>query len=134
MSDSRARLCINNYVVLKPGFTANIGSFFRAYIEDCSNYTTSRSNEISNENVVISKRNHIILYPNPTRGEFSLENKNLEVVNWEVYNQYGTSQFKNRSVVGETINVDLSGKRTGIYFIQLTMKSGEVISKSIIKE
>ncbi len=121
-------------VVLKPGFTANIGSFFRAYIEDCSTYTTSRTNEISNENVVIPKKNHIIIYPNPTRSQFSVENKDLKIINWEIYDQYGTSQLKNRAVLGKTIKVDLSNKRTGIYFMRLTLTSGEVVSKSIIKK
>lgn len=122
-------------VILKPGFKASVGSIFKAYIEDCSSYPSPGRSVVDVENNELDiKEIEVNIYPNPSLGLFSIDNNDLEIVDWEVYDQFGVSQLKNRSVIGKTISVDLTSKRTGIYFVRLMLKSGEIVSKSIIKK
>jgi len=133
-----------NIVYLKPNFHAKEDSNFRAFIEGCGN------NDIKpkKENIEIASLNkgwetkdnlnkvkHLKLYPNPTRGFVYLES-NDDMLSWELSNQYGKTQgyaiLDDKKSHKTTINTN--NLPTGIYFLKIVFKDGEVLMKTLIKE
>lgn len=124
-----------NGVVLKPGFWAKNSSNFRAIIE-CNSDTKAPVTTITNkQEKEIPTEKIINIYPNPTTGHFTIGNSELDIVDWEIMNQYGSKVASNfgKSIQNPTITIDLTNQRTGIYFIRIMKESGNTFSKSIIK-
>lgn len=77
----------------------------------------------------------IKLYPNPTKGNLTIES--LEAIaSWELINVYGNSIRKklvsDESLKKATLNV--SNLATGVYFVKITLKNGNVVTKQLIKD
>ncbi|UKN00146.1 T9SS type A sorting domain-containing protein [Paracrocinitomix mangrovi] len=79
--------------------------------------------------------NQFEMYPNPTSGEFSLifglnEARDMNI---EILNVIGQKVFSNsfNQVKDQTINFDLTGVASGVYFVNI-QSEGETISKKIV--
>lgn len=78
--------------------------------------------------------NAIILYPNPTNGIVNIELKqiNKRIASLRVIDQFGKVISNNKVESGNSEIVNLEGKSTGIYFIQLILDDESKINKKVI--
>ena len=105
-------------------------------VANCGEQTSGESNHITftpnrtgvNDYLLSST----VVYPNPTTGEFRIENSELRIENVEVYDVYGklitTVKVEDNSVV-----IDLSGNASGVYFTRISTEKG-MLTKRIIKK
>jgi hypothetical protein len=122
-------------VLLQPGFHAKSGSTFRAFIEGCSaisNKTGKKSSKISTKNVEEELKNNFTIYPNPSKGIFSVSANNL-INSYRIVNQIGKTTISKPFVNEKDITIDIQKYPLGIYFIQLQLENGEIEMKKIIK-
>jgi subtilisin family serine protease len=122
-------------VSLKPGFKAESGSTFRAYIQGCSaisNKTGKKSSKISTKNVEEELKNNFTIYPNPSTGIFYLSTNNI-ISNYKVINQIGKTILENKTS-NNNFKVSLQKYPSGVYFIQLQFENGEIETRKIIKK
>ena len=105
-------------------------------VANCGEQTSGESNHITftpnrtgvNDYLLSST----VVYPNPTTGEFRIENSELRIENVEVYDVYGklitTVKVEDNSVV-----IDLSDNASGVYFTRISTEKG-VVTKRIVKK
>jgi|SRR5690606_26859916 len=78
----------------------------------------------------------IQVYPNPTRGKFYIEWEK-EVTSLismvEVLSASAIIQANRIESNQNILNVDLTSKQSGIYFIRFTFTDGSIVSKKVIK-
>ena len=76
------------------------------------------------------KKEQFKVYPNPTKGQISIENKNSKSVKYSIlYN------FKGQIIeVFDKSELDLTELDSGIYFLNIITKEGESIVKKIMKQ
>ncbi|WP_299222414.1 zinc-dependent metalloprotease [uncultured Aquimarina sp.] len=122
-------------ITFKPNFDANLGSDFEASIKECSNAQRNLPIAINNKRVnysFIKDGNNLIVYPNPSRGNITIEYpfSNLDSYQIELYNYLGSKMLE-KSVSKSNNIVDLEILPNGIYFIKLFDKQS-VITKEII--
>ena len=76
--------------------------------------------------------NSTVLYPNPTTGQFRIENSELRIENVEVYDVFGkllnSVEMNDHSTV-----IDVSGYAAGIYFTRIYTDKG-VVTRRIVKK
>jgi len=87
---------------------------------------------------VSGNNNEVIIYPNPSNGEYSIlySNKNRELPTLEVINVLGQVVYSSiLSGYGSnlTANLDLSNQPNGMYLIRIN-NGTEVIAKKVVKE
>jgi len=74
------------------------------------------------------------LYPNPSRGDFSLSGRNLTgATQVEVYNQLGQQVFGQAFDANGEINVQTSGLSTGVYIVRVKTENTQESFKLQIK-
>jgi hypothetical protein len=130
----------NNSIVLKPGFTVS-GSDVRFRIKPCPPLTTgcvickdAQVDELANQMTV--ETNELIVYPNPTTGNFVVELKTETDL---------ISKIEVLSSVGKLVDIwynvdnffqelDLSNEPDGFYFVRIFTKNGKTFSAKIIKQ
>ncbi|MCF6306362.1 MAG: glycoside hydrolase family 9 protein [Flavobacteriaceae bacterium] len=71
----------------------------------------------------------ISIYPNPTKNTFTINLKNETLEKAFIYNQLG-QQVKEIT----TNEVNISNLHKGIYFVKITLQSGEITVKKVIKK
>ena len=71
------------------------------------------------------------LHPNPTTGLVTITGENLKAA--EVFNTLGQN-VATATGEGETMQVDLSGLPTGVYFVNVTDKDGRKCVRKVVKE
>jgi ELWxxDGT repeat protein len=79
--------------------------------------------------VLMDDANTISIFPNPTRGVFSIQSK-VPILKFEIYNTYG-------ALMGRLINnntFDLSACSTGMYYVKAFDENGSIQLKKIIKK
>ena len=72
------------------------------------------------------------IYPNPTTGQFTIENSELRIENVEVYDVYG-KLIKTVKVEDYKAIVDLTANASGIYFARIYTDKG-MVTKQIVKK
>lgn len=72
------------------------------------------------------------IYPNPTNGKLTIENRELKIENVSVYNMLGERVYQSNTNQQQT-TIDLSSQPAGIYFIEIKSEN-EKVFKKIIKE
>lgn len=140
-SDSRVSLIAGNSITLNPGFRAEAGSDFRAFIASCTNSTTLKSAKISNNQIETSLfldsiktaplNLELTAYPNPFRDILTLRFKvkeKEEVVSLTISNQFGVVLMKpiDSKLYSEGIhyeNISSADMPCGMYFYKI--KIGE---------
>ena len=76
--------------------------------------------------------NNIVIYPNPTTGELTINNEQLAINNVEIFDIYGRNLTPLVSEPSRTIVLDISHSPTGIYFVKIEI-ANEMIIKKIVK-
>jgi aminopeptidase N len=82
-----------------------------------------------------SNENNITVYPNPTTGELSIEMCDMryhEICDVEVFDVYGRNVLPRTTYRTPHTVLDISDLQVGVYFLQITTKSG-IVMKKIIK-
>ena len=72
------------------------------------------------------------IYPNPTTGQLNYElNNNYQVEEITIFNAVGQAvkQFQPMNSI-----IDLSDLSKGIYFVSVTLDSGEILMEKVVKE
>ncbi len=131
-------------IVLKPGFHAEAGSNFHAYIAPCENKNKSIT-KLSNVKSDISKtekntsdyihQNFAKIFPNPFQQDFTIEYtiNTAEPVEIEIFNIYGScihKHIENYKTAGTyQYSYNTSNNKTGLYIIKI--KSGSFIQSLI---
>jgi hypothetical protein len=115
------------------------------WVADCSgsinfmesaNYTYKTIDININENIDdYEEVANILVYPNPTSGQLTINNEQLIIDDVEVFDVYGRKQ-KAESRKGEKekgeITIDITNLPTGIYFIKIETDK-VIITKKILK-
>ena len=78
-----------------------------------------------NENGISAK-----VYPNPTKGEITLEGEGLNHV--RIVNAYGQTVY-NADIEGEQVHIDLSHMAKGIYMMHIEANAGQAVRKFIVE-
>jgi hypothetical protein len=76
--------------------------------------------------------NGISIYPNPTKGIFTISNTNSSIKSCIIYNILGEYVFSQKSDLTKQINLDLSAQAKGIYFVETTDENWNVSNTKII--
>jgi hypothetical protein len=75
------------------------------------------------------------LYPNPTAGKFTVHIPNgfneFELIS--IYNMQG-QKMEDKIISGEYTDIDIKQYSTGVYFLKIAAKSGQSITKKLVKE
>ena len=72
------------------------------------------------------------IWPNPTTGQFRIENSELRIETVEVYDVYG-KLIKTVKVEDHQVVMDLSGNAAGVYFARIYTDKG-MVTKQIVKK
>ena len=127
-----------NKIILKSGFHAKEGCYFRAYKDEdiiCSNtnkmlisnnYSNNEEeniNEIINDTTILYKNEDnisLIMYPNPNYGNFiiALSGSNENLLSIEITNLMGSIIYKKQKIQSKSLNIDISTHPKGIYFVK----------------
>ena len=70
------------------------------------------------------------VYPNPTKGEVTLEGEGLSHV--RIVNAYGQTVY-NAKVEGDQVRIDLSGMAKGIYMMHIEAENGQAVKKIVVE-
>ncbi len=74
----------------------------------------------------------LALYPNPSTGQFKMQNVNGKIGCFEVFDLLGKSLLKKEANADQTM-VDLSGLEKGVYFVRIINGSGTITRKIILE-
>ena len=72
----------------------------------------------------------INVYPNPTKGEVTLEGEGLSRV--RIVNTIGQTVY-NAKVEGDQVRIDLSGMAKGIYMMHIEAENGQAVKKIVVE-
>ncbi len=70
------------------------------------------------------------VYPNPTKGEFTLEGEGLSHV--RIVNAYGQTVY-NADLEGDQVRIDLSNMGKGIYMMHIEANGGHAVRKIVVE-
>ncbi|MBK8657859.1 MAG: T9SS type A sorting domain-containing protein [Bacteroidetes bacterium] len=90
----------------------------------CVNLFFAGLNELSSDLISV--------YPNPTKGIFSVELSNVEATNIHVFNALGQEVYTAKCS-GKVVSVDLKDKEPGVYTIQVETNQG-IATQRVIKQ
>jgi hypothetical protein len=75
----------------------------------------------------------VIIYPNPTMGELTIDNGELTITNIEIYDVFGRKQSSNHRITSSSHHlINISNLPAGIYFIKVTAQEN-VYTQKIVK-
>ena len=81
----------------------------------------------------IDVKNKLKIYPNPTNGHFSIENKGVDSVTIFDIKGRTIKTINNIENSSDTINVDISNQKDGVYFVKIFTQDGTKITKVVKK-
>ncbi|TDE53096.1 endonuclease [Flavobacterium sp. GT3P67] len=115
--------------VTSPTTTFNKTTQWDSYTSDTCNNLGSRMVEKTPKTSVTLDINDIALYPNPSNGNFSINNSN-KIYSIEIYSIIGQKIFSEENSTKSEITLPNSAK--GTYLVRVTIDSNSVIKKLII--
>ncbi|MBN2636073.1 MAG: T9SS type A sorting domain-containing protein [Prolixibacteraceae bacterium] len=83
-----------------------------------------------NSGTILNKLNDINVYPNPAKETFTIEPQNPETAFGKLYNLNGVL-IKNLTVQQGINSYNISDLKSGVYFIQVQQKEGEIVRKLV---
>ena len=72
----------------------------------------------------------IMVYPNPTKGEITVESEGLSHI--RIVNAYGQTVY-NADVEGQQARIDLSQIAKGIYMMHIEAEGGQAVRKIVVE-
>lgn len=124
---------------LYSGTTVHSGGYLHAYIsnEFCGGQAPTLPGLISGtqENMVINEFPEFVVYPNPTKGDFTVEIKNDVSVNGittEIFNMQGERVFSGHMENGRKFLVRFNDSPAGLYFVRI-VGQGRMNTFKVIK-
>ncbi|MEO8234786.1 MAG: T9SS type A sorting domain-containing protein [Flavobacterium sp.] len=134
----------DNFVELNPGFEADLGSQFSAYIEGCSSgfvYKNGSDGSSEEESIVLEDekqidliKNKINIYPNPTNSYFKVSYSNEKFNNVKITSLEGRVMFNQKTQATNSFQLDVSNFKSGIYTVSIETLDGTVITDKLIKK
>lgn len=132
-------------VVLRDGFTAEEGSHFTAYIDECEKCIEedagndrvinkeSINKTLPQEYASTNNENEIHIIPNPNNGTFyvSLAKTEAEIIGIRVMDVMGKTVYSDNKFKGG--NVVLPNVKQGLYYVTVVFKNGAITEKIVIK-
>jgi hypothetical protein len=115
--------------VTSPTTTFNKTTQWDSFTSDTCNNLGSRMVEKTPKASDTLDINDIVLYPNPSNGNFAINNSN-KVYSIEIYSVIGQKIFGEENSTNSEITLPNSAK--GTYFVRVTIDSNSVIKKLII--
>jgi endonuclease I len=115
--------------ITSPTTTFNKTTQWDSYTSDTCNNLGSRMAENGSKTSITLDINDIALYPNPSNGNFSINNSN-KIYSIEIYSIIGQKIFEEKNSTKSKITLPNSAK--GTYLVRITMDSNSVIKKLII--
>jgi hypothetical protein len=118
-----------NEVVLKDGFSAFEGSFFKAYKAGCSNSFTASKTSIATPKYSFLEYNNkssvdgFWITPNPTTGIFSLNFDDVKTGIITVYDFTGKLVLEKGFQNSKLVEVNIEGQSSGVYVISINQNS-----------
>lgn len=126
------------FVELNPGFEADFGAQFSAYIEGCSNEfqyrqaTSNQSKDIVTTMQLNQSLKNITINPNPSSNIIEIQANN-DFTKVTIVSLEGRIVFDKENDKTNSIQVDVSGFAKGVYLVSVTEENGMLISKKLIK-
>jgi endonuclease I/chitodextrinase len=115
--------------VTSPTTTFNITTQWDSYaVDTCSNFG-SRIATKSTKTTAIVDNSDFKMYPNPSNGNFSIDNSN-KAFSIEIYNVLGQKVFEIKNADGS--NLSITNLNKGVYLVKITDDSKSLIKKLII--
>lgn len=115
--------------VTSPTTTFNLATQWDSYAVDTCNNLGSRITTKSNKTTAIVDFSDFKMYPNPSNGNFSIDNSN-KVFSVEIYNVLGQKVFEIKNADGSNLSVTNLNK--GVYLVKITDDTKSLIKKLII--
>ncbi len=136
--DTQAIYHAGDYVELNPGFEAEFGTQFSAYIEGCSDnfeYRPAKSKQVK-ENALTAQLDQtlkgIVIYPNPSSSIIGIRSDNtfskVTIISSEGRIVYDKATDKTNSY-----QVDISGFANGVYIVNVVDEKGKLVTQKLIK-
>ena len=75
---------------------------------------------------------NVSVYPNPTTGQFKVQNSEFRIQSVEVYDVYG-KLISNMEVNDNDVTIDISNYNNGVYFTRIRTENGTV-TKKVVKQ
>ncbi|MEM7187679.1 MAG: M36 family metallopeptidase [Bacteroidota bacterium] len=141
-NDGRAEYNAGDSVTLGPGFHAQSGSDFLAYIETCSGLNQKAPRVAYEEIETIGMESsdgpaehNFAISPNPTNGVFDLKGTH-SMATWELSNHMGRvfakGELNDQRTTSNQINIQ--HLPTGLYFVCVVFKDGTTRTKQLIRD
>ncbi len=115
--------------VTSPTTTFNIATQWDSYTIDTCNNLGSRITTKSTKTTAIVDFSDFKMYPNPSNGNFSIDNSN-KAFSVEIYNVLGQKVFETKNADGSNLSVTNLNK--GVYLVKITDDTKSLIKKLII--
>lgn len=102
--------------------------------DNCINIASKQvSNKLLNTNEVLATHNDLSIFPNPTTGTLNITNKeDLSFIS--ISDITGKTVYSVKDINASKLQIDMTKFNSGMYFMTITMKSGEISSTKIIKK
>lgn len=136
-SGSTAEYKAGQEINLNSGFYAESGSTFTAEIEPCTASSSSskqaKAKQSTTELVSKALENSLSVYPNPTTDVLNIACKEL-LNDITIYDITGKQIHAIKNINTKEAFVDMSRFNSGIYFLKIKMKTGEISTRKVIKK
>jgi Flp pilus assembly pilin Flp len=141
-SGGSVTLIAGNNIIYLPGATVHEGGYMHGYIttnnEYCGQQVPSIPSIVSGEqdSSPLESRQTFTIYPNPTSGNFTIEQRSgvaYGKVKVEVYGMRGERLIQSELFDGKSHEVSVSGFPTGIYFVKVAA-DGYIESFKLVKQ
>lgn len=123
-----------NAIFLEPNTDIKNGSVLYAEIEVCSNSSTDRvgnhSQDVSSSDEILD--NTFIMYPNPTDNVTTFTMADDVIKNLTIYSLDGRIVFS-KDIMQKEYSVDVKDYPKGIYIVTVATLKGETITKKLVK-
>lgn len=136
-SNANARYHGGSMVLLKNGFHAKNGSYFRGYIEGCTGIFEGRTSE-AREGREISSSNRnpdkLKVYPNPTTQFATVSFKDKMISSITLNDVYGNQILYKKLLDVKEYCIDATKFDNGFYIITIQTSDGELFSQKLLKK
>nr|WP_294779361.1 endonuclease [uncultured Flavobacterium sp.] len=119
--------------VTSPSTTFNLSSQWDSYSQDTCNNLASKKAQLTaiEEEEIIADSNEIVIYPNPSNGNFDIQSDYSEVpYSVEIFSFAGQKVFEKQNITSSEVSVNHLS--SGIYIIKIVKGEKTIFKKVII--